>query len=40
VTTSHRFGRNRSYTVTLTTQPASSTSTAMTTITCSPKGCN
>lgn len=37
VTASHRFGRNRSYTVTLTTQPASST--ASTAVSCGPKSC-
>ena len=40
VTTSHRFGRNQSYTVTLNTQPASSTSTASTQVTCSRRSCN
>jgi subtilisin family serine protease len=40
VTTSHKFGRNRNYTVTLTTQPASSTSTASTSVTCGPKTCS
>jgi subtilisin family serine protease len=40
VTTSHRFGRNRSFTVTLTTQPASSTSTASKTISCSNRSCS
>ncbi len=40
VTTSHKFGRNHSYTVTLTTQPASSTSTASTQVTCSRRNCS
>src|SRR5438105_1693603 len=40
VTTSHRFARNRSYTVSLTTQPTSSSSTASATITCSRRTCS
>src|SRR5437868_7580712 len=40
VTTSHRFGRYHSYTVTLTTQPASSTSTASTQVTCGRRNCS
>src|SRR5256714_4050347 len=40
VTTSHRFARNRSYTVTLDTQPASTTSTASAGVTCSRRSCS
>ncbi len=40
VTTSHRFQRNRTFTITLTTQPASSSSTASTTVGCGPKSCS
>jgi len=40
VTTSHRFGHNRTYTVTLTTLPASSTATASTTVSCSRRICS
>ena len=40
VTTSHRFGRNQTYTVTLTTQPASSSSTASTSVACSKRICS
>ena len=40
VTASHRFGRNHSYTVTLTTQPASSTSTASANVTCGRRSCS
>jgi len=40
VTTSHRFARSRNYTVTLTTQPASSTSTASTSVVCGKRNCS
>jgi len=40
VTTSHRFARSRDYTVTLSTQPASSTSTATATVVCGKRSCS
>jgi subtilisin family serine protease len=40
VTTSHRFGRNRTFTVTLTTQPASSTSATSKTVSCNNRSCS